>query len=608
MPDTPVQNSLRLSHSLLGAAAVATLLICGGVNVWQQERSYTIPAKILGQMNYTQKQHKTSSGSYLAARFAAGQGDVAKALNYIDDAIAYHRNTESLTAQAYRLSLFSGKFETALNYIDKLPADYTDPVFDPVLLRAVMALKNDNPKAALDYINKVKADGVMTLFQPLIAAWLDFANHKQPSLESFQLLLQQSGEFKPLLQYQLALLFDASGQLDAAKALYDNLRDNGPHSHRISELLADYYRRVKDTESVTLIQKQHKAQFSVPLVLSESEKPMISTAKDGVAEIFYGIGSILYSLSASREAEIPLRLSLELKPTFNAVHFLLGNLMEQSQKNELALKNYQDLLNDPSFGLQAHLRVAYIYDEMENARKAIETLDEAIKQYPDIVEPILTKGDLYRNHSLFTRAAATYDLAISKLTKVTRKHWPIFYARGISYERAGQWAKAEADFLEALRLEPDQPDVLNYLGYSWLIQGKHIARAKEMIETAMLARPQDAHIIDSMGWALYHMGDYENALDYLEQAADLAPRDPTVNEHLGDVYWRLGHEIQARYQWERALLFEPQEDGQAEGLRQKISSGLPAAKEPAVAGQSDADSTLEALRIESGAGPTRTAQ
>jgi Flp pilus assembly protein TadD len=150
----------------------------------------------------------------------------------------------------------------------------------------------------------------------------------------------------------------------------------------------------------------------------------------------------------------------------------------------------------------------------------------------------------------------------------------VWFARGTCYERLGNWTAAEHDLQQALALKPDQPDVLNYLGYGWMERSENLSNARAMIEKAAKARPDDAEIIDSMGWALYLSGDYEGAVEHLEKAVELLPGDATVNSHLGDAYWRLGHKTEARYQWERSLNSSP-EAKLTDELHRKLKEGLP---------------------------------
>jgi len=167
-----------------------------------------------------------------------------------------------------------------------------------------------------------------------------------------------------------------------------------------------------------------------------------------------------------------------------------------------------------------------------------------------------------------------YDEAIGRAAAAgLPERWALFYDRGVARERSGQWERAEADLLHALEMKPDQPLVLNYLGYSWIDRGENLERGLKMIEKAVELRPEDGYIVDSLGWAHYRMGDYAAAADYLEKATELVPEDPTINDHLGDAYWQTGRLVEARYQWRRALQFGPQES-EVKPIEAKLENGL----------------------------------
>ena len=167
-------------------------------------------------------------------------------------------------------------------------------------------------------------------------------------------------------------------------------------------------------------------------------------------------------------------------------------------------------------------------------------------------------GDLLRGEDRFAEAEAAYTRALQRLPAIDRRHWRLLYARGIAYERTKRWPQAEADLLKALELEPEQPFVLNYLGYSWVDQGLNLDRAKAMLHRAVELRPEDGFIVDSLGWAYFRLGEHDKAVTYLERAVELEPGDPVINDHLGDGYWRVGRTREARFQWQRALTFEPE--------------------------------------------------
>jgi Flp pilus assembly protein TadD len=183
-------------------------------------------------------------------------------------------------------------------------------------------------------------------------------------------------------------------------------------------------------------------------------------------------------------------------------------------------------------------------------------------------------GDALRNKKRFEDAGAAYNEAIERATAMgLPDRWALFYDRGVAYERAGKWKEAEADLEHALELKPDQPLILNYLGYSWVDKGVKLDQGLKMVEKAVELRPEDGYIVDSLGWAHYRLGDYKAAVEHLERAVELVPSDPTINDHLGDAYWRSGRFVEARYQWRRALQFGPDRDD-IHPIEVKLDQGL----------------------------------
>jgi Flp pilus assembly protein TadD len=164
---------------------------------------------------------------------------------------------------------------------------------------------------------------------------------------------------------------------------------------------------------------------------------------------------------------------------------------------------------------------------------------------------------MQRESGQFAEAAATYGRAIQRLRSPSRDAWTLYYGQGMSYDRAHQWPQAEAAFLRALELSPDQPYVLNYLGYAWTEQGRNLTRARKMIERAVEEQPNDGSIVDSLGWVLLQAGDKAGAIRFLERAVELEPEDSTINGHLGDAYFAAGRKQEADVQWRRALILHP---------------------------------------------------
>ena len=212
-------------------------------------------------------------------------------------------------------------------------------------------------------------------------------------------------------------------------------------------------------------------------------------------------------------------------------------------------------------------------DQLARTDEAVALLRAMAAERPHDYQAMVELGDVLRTHDRFKEAVAAYDDAFQRYGAGQPTDWRLYYSRGIALERSRQWPRAESDFRRALELEPQQPMVLNYLGYTWIDQGVHLDRALGMVERAVALSPNDGYIVDSLGWAYFRLGNYDKATENLERAIELVPEDPTINDHLGDAYWRTGRHLEARFQWNRALSFKP-EAGEATKIESKLEHGL----------------------------------
>jgi Flp pilus assembly protein TadD len=210
---------------------------------------------------------------------------------------------------------------------------------------------------------------------------------------------------------------------------------------------------------------------------------------------------------------------------------------------------------------------------MERKEQAFELLESQAAAEPERIQALVQLGNLLRGDEQYDRAERAYTRAVERLGTPERDNWTLVYARGIVHERIKQWPQAEADFFKALELEPEQPLVLNYLGYSWVDKGVRLDEARGMLDRAVAARPNDGYIVDSMGWVHYRLGEYAQAVASLERAVELEPGDPVINDHLGDAYWRVGRQREARYQWRTVLALAPEPDLKAR-IETKLQQGL----------------------------------
>jgi tetratricopeptide (TPR) repeat protein len=271
---------------------------------------------------------------------------------------------------------------------------------------------------------------------------------------------------------------------------------------------------------------------------------------------------------------IYLQLALYLAPGHPMALLSLADFYEGVKKHELAVKVYERVPVSSPLYRSAQIQRAMGLDVLERSDEAKSLLDRLIAENPTELEAITAQGNVLRGRKQFAECADVYTKGINGLGKPDRSHWTIYYFRGICNERSKQWPRAEADFKKSLELFPDQPLVLNYLGYSWVDQGVHLDEGMRMIQRAVEQRADDGYIVDSLGWAYYRIGQFDEAVKHLEHAVELKPEDPTINDHLGDAYWKVGRVLEARFQWSHARDLKPEPDDLAK-IEDKLKGGMP---------------------------------
>ena len=303
---------------------------------------------------------------------------------------------------------------------------------------------------------------------------------------------------------------------------------------------------------------------------------LVVTPADGLAEVFYGIGDALAGEGGLDMGIIFLQFALYVKPDFPLAYVALAEAYEGAKRYDLEMEAFDKVDKDSPLWLNVQIQKAFALNSLDRVDDAKVLLEQLIATDPKDVRPFDALGNILRAHERYGEARESYSKAIALIPKPSHENWTLFYSRGVSNERLKDWPAAESDFKQALELSPEESLVLNYLGYTWVDQGRNLKTAMDYIRKAVKLKPDDGYYVDSLGWAYFRLGNLPAAVENLERAVELKPDDPIINDHLGDAYWRVGRTLEAKYQWQQALTLKP-EDDQVVTLKQKIEAGLPGA-------------------------------
>jgi tetratricopeptide (TPR) repeat protein len=520
--------------------------------------------------------------NYLSARFAATEHDLHDAAKYYRESLDRDPDNATLLALAFFYSTSSGEVDDAAKLAQRVVKATPDDRAARLTL-AVAAMKAGNYADARANLNQSAKGPFTNLTASLVDAWAAAGAGDGASAIADLKAASASTGADALSAFHLGLLNEFLGHNAEADAAYrDALLKAGP-SPRIVDAYGRFLERTGKTDEAAALYGKLAGDAALEPIIKERQAdlaahkkpdPLVSTPEAGAAEALFGIAGSLTEEASADIAILYLRLALYMRPDLALGDVLLGDRFEALQKFDDAIAAYRHVDHD-----SVYWRLAQIQTALDEAR--IDKTDDAIKDLkaltaadPKDLEAWTALGDAERAGEHWEDSAAAYDAAIKLLPTQEQKNWPLYYSRAISEEREHRWDLAEPDLQLALKLSPDQPEVLNYLGYSWVDQGRNIPDALKMLEKARQLRPQDGYIVDSVGWAYFKLGRFPDAAKTLQDAVTLVPGDPTINEHYGDALWRVGKKMDARFQWNHALAFGPDAD-QKTGLEKKLKDGLP---------------------------------
>ncbi|ESZ34942.1 MULTISPECIES: tetratricopeptide repeat protein [unclassified Mesorhizobium] len=529
------------------------------------------------------------SGAYLAARIAEGDNDLDNAIAYYKQALAFNPGDTSLQ-QSLMLSLIAqGRFEESLVYADKLKAVPDVERFSRLALAVDSFHKKDFTKA--QYWLKLSLESDLDrLISGVMSGWAqEGAGDPTGAMASID-KLQGPDWFGLFKSFHRALIADAAGLSDKADALYDaTLTDvtaggAAPETWmRNAQAYASFLARKGNKNKALYV--LDKAEAFAPGKLdiqalrdriSKGDKiePFVASPSEGAAEILLDLAIALNRGGGEPFVRLYLQYALALKPDSDAALVQLAAVAEQLKDGEGAIALYSRIPASSPLKELSDLQLGLNLADLNRHDEAIAHLKAFVEAHPDDMRAYLALGGVYASKEDFRSAATLYDKAVAVLKTPTSANWNIYYQRGIAYERLKEWPKAEPNFLKALELFPDQPQVLNYLGYSWVDMNMNLKEGLAMIQKAVDLRPSDGYIVDSLGWAYFRMGRFDDAVREMERAVSLKPEDPVLNDHLGDAYWRVGRKLEATFQWNQARDLKPDPDVLAI-LQQKLMKGLP---------------------------------
>lgn len=521
------------------------------------------------------------AGDYLAGRLASAQADHVAAAHHYGLAAAADKSGFLRENAVYHL-VAAGDFDAALD-LAKRDADASPSQLD-ALVRIVGHVRAEEFPAALALLDSAEI-AQNTLLTSLLRGWLLAGSGQiEAGLAAYAKL--DPKEAGDLGRFQHVLLLAVLGDLDGARALLDQ-PPSVARAIGIDGLAAEAQILTRLGLGDQALERLAEATGGRPVPLLEAVADAIrggetrlplagpATIGEGGGDVFYMLATVLETKEASPLALLYARLAQVLRPDRDGAWLLSAQLLAAEGQFALAGADYARIGSGSPFARMAGVGRADVLSESGDTDAAIAVLSDLIREFPRDRFLYVARGDLARRDEHHARAIEDYDMAEGLFGLEDTPSWRLYYVRGICHEQLDHWEAAEADFRRALEINPEQPLVLNYLGYSLVEKRMKIDEARAMIEQAVALRPDDGFITDSLAWVLYRLGDYEAAVAPMERAVELEPLDPILNDHLGDILWMVGRRIEARFQWRRALSFDPTDTDRAR-IRRKLELGLDA--------------------------------
>ncbi|MDF1632278.1 tetratricopeptide repeat protein [Mycoplana sp. MJR14] len=579
-----------MRHSLLirllsGAAIVAGVALAGLPAARAEE-----PAAAAETETFDPAVVDSFSGAFLAARTADVDKDYKTAIELYRIALQFDPTNTEVKERLMITLLLNGDFDEGVKLAEALK---DDPAVERIttVVRGMDAIRKREYRTAEKILVYSGPNDLDRMMNGLLLAWAKFGDGKAKQALSGISELDGPDWFSIFKNYNAGAIAAAAGDKDTArKRLNDAILDRNGGSAApdtfmravmaLARLEAREGNKQKALDAISVGENLINSYAPLKALRDSIEKgekqeQQVRTATQGAAAVLFSIGGALNREGAEDIVSLYLQISRALDPDSADTLVMLGGLAETQEKPEQAIEFYRQVPENSPMRRISELQLGLQLADLGKVDEAKKHLKALIDEDPKDMRSYLAYGSVLSDAKEYKEMGEVYDRAVDAMGNVpNRSQWTIYFQRGIAYERQKKWDLAEPNFRKALELNPEQPQVLNYLGYSWVDMNTNLEEGLDMIRRAVSAKPDDGYIVDSLGWAYFRLGQYDDAVTELERAAELRAGDPTINDHLGDAYWRVGRKLEATFQWNRALGLKP-EDAEIPKIKAKIESGLP---------------------------------
>lgn len=540
------------------------------------------------------------SGAFLAGRIAEADNDLGATVDYYERALSFDPDNRAIQQSLMLALIAAGRFDDSLEYAEKLKTVPEVERISRVALAIDSMRKKDYPKAQT-WLKLALESDFDRLIVNVMTAWALQGEGKTDAALKHLGDMRGPDWYRVFINYHSALIAEAAGKKAEAEKFFGATMDDADSA----AAAPDVYMRAAEAYAGLLARDGRKADALKVIARADAFSPnrlqlkwlrermdkgepapaaLVADPLAGASEVLLNLGLALNRGGGEPFVRLYLQMALAAKPDNDFALMNLAEVYEQQQNSQDAIDLYRRVPDGSPFKRIAEMQMSLNLADLDKKDEAIQHLTKLLDDDKDDIRAYLSLGGVYAAKKDYRGAATVLDQAVDHLKNPTRGDWNIFYQRGIAYERLKEWDKAEPSFKKALELFPDQPQVLNYLGYSWIDMDRNLDEGLKLIQKAVDQRPSDGYIVDSLGWAYYKLGRYDDAARELERAVNLMPGDPVLNDHLGDAYWRAGRKLEATFQWAHARDLKPEPDVLAE-VEKKLKDGLPPLEKKAASEQ-----------------------